>query len=62
MLETLDAILQRMDQFAGFAALVNGMLLWPIVRTLKTDHAASKQHQDERLDNHEGRIAVLETK
>ncbi len=57
MLDTLDAILQRLDQFAGFAALVNGLLLWPIVRSLKADHEGSKK----RLDNHEGRIGALET-
>jgi hypothetical protein len=62
MLETLDSILQRLDQFAGFAAFVNGLLLWPIVRTLKADHAASKESQDARLDNHEGRITTLEHK
>lgn len=58
----MSEYLSVLDGFAGLAALVNGLLLWPIVRTLKNDHAASKERQDKRLDNHEGRIGALETK
>lgn len=57
----MSEYLQYLDGFAGLAALVNGLLLWPIVRTLKSDHAKSKASQDERLDNHETRISTLET-
>jgi hypothetical protein len=56
----LEAVLPYLDGFAGLAALVNGLLLWPIVRTLKDDHNRSKTRQDERLDNHETRITYLE--
>ncbi len=56
----MSEYLTFLDGFAGLAALVNGLLLWPIVRTLKQDHSASKVHQDERLDNHETRINTLE--
>lgn len=56
----MSEYLSVLDGFAGLAALVNGLLLWPIVRTLKADHAASKDKQDTRLDNHETRISVLE--
>lgn len=54
--------LQALDGFAGLAALLNGLLLWPIVRTLKADHARSRARQDERLDDHEVRIVKLEPK
>lgn len=58
----MSEYLQVLDGFAGLAALVNGLLLWPIVRTLKDDHNKSKARQDERLDNHETRIETLERK
>lgn len=40
---------KALDGFAGLAALINGLLLWPIVKTLKQDH-----------QNHSDRIAALE--
>jgi hypothetical protein len=61
-LHAMDAILQRVDGVAGIAAFVNGLLLWPIVRSLKSDHTTSKSTQDNRLDNHETRIGSLERK
>lgn len=57
----MEEYLKYLDGFAGLAALLNGLLLWPIVRTLKADHSKSKAAQDERLDNHETRIIKLET-
>lgn len=59
-MDTIAAILGYMDNAAGFAALVNGALLWPIVQTLKADHAKAKAETDARLNNHEGRISTLE--
>ncbi len=40
-----DAILQRLDGVAGLAALINGLLLWPVVKALKANDA----HHDTRL-------------
>lgn len=48
-MEGLGDIGRALDGFAGLAALLNGLLLWPIVRTLKADH---KDHSE--------RIAKLE--
>lgn len=56
MLETIGTVLSYLDGAAGFAALVNGALLWPIVKTLKADHARAKAETNARLDNHEGRL------
>lgn len=41
--------LPKLDGFAGLAALVNSLLLWPIVRSLKDGHK-----------DHHIRISVLE--
>lgn len=27
-----------LDGFAGFASLINGLILWPLVKSLKKDH------------------------
>lgn len=35
----VEDYLKLLDGFAGFAALVNGILLWPVVRSLKADQA-----------------------
>lgn len=32
--------LKLFDGFAGLAALVNGLLLWPVVRSLKREQSA----------------------
>lgn len=50
--------LADIDGLAGFAALVNGALLWPIVRALK---AVTKDHGD-RLTKLEARPAKRPTK
>lgn len=55
-MDTIAAILGYMDNAAGFAALVNGALLWPIVKTLRADHARAKAETNARLDNHEVRL------
>lgn len=34
---TPEDYLKLLDGFAGFAALVNGILLWPVVKSLKAD-------------------------
>lgn len=34
------SILEGLDNFAGLAALVNGLILWPMVRSLKKDQSA----------------------
>jgi hypothetical protein len=47
----VDDLLSSVDGIAGIAAVINGLLLWPIVRALKN---VTKDHGD--------RIAVLETK
>jgi hypothetical protein len=31
-------VLDLLDGVAGLAALVNGLLLWPVVRSLKKEH------------------------
>lgn len=31
--------LKLLDGFAGFAALINGILLWPVVKSLKADQS-----------------------
>lgn len=36
----MDFKLSDLDGFAGFAALVNGLILWPLVRAIKKDHGA----------------------
>lgn len=45
-----------LDGFAGLAALINGLLLWPIVRS----HKADRNRMDKRIDSHEDRITKLE--
>lgn len=32
-----------LDGFAGFAALVNGLILWPVVRSLQASVAALRE-------------------
>lgn len=32
-----------LDGFAGFAALVNGLILWPVVRSLQASVAAVRE-------------------
>lgn len=57
-MESLGELGRVLDGFAGLAALINGLLLWPIVRTLKADHKDLKEtHVD-----HGKRIAKLEAK
>lgn len=68
--EDMNFALRILDGFAGFAALINGLLLWPIVSALRTDHKGTKKQVGDhaskldnhsfRLDNHEGRIVRLE--
>lgn len=48
---------EHLDSFAGLAALVNGLILWPIVRSQKEHH----KRTEERLDEHDSRITKLET-
>jgi hypothetical protein len=52
----MSEYLQYLDGFAGLAALINGLLLWPIVRMNKKN----TERQDGRLDDHETRIGHLE--
>lgn len=35
--------LSDLDGFAGFAALVNGLILWPVVRSLQASVAALRE-------------------
>lgn len=66
----MEGILPYLDGLAGFAALVNGLLLWPMVRSLKDTHKGTTEQVKTnttsldihklRLDNHEGRIVRLE--
>lgn len=57
-MDSLGELGRVLDGFAGLAALINGLLLWPIVRTLKADHKDLKEtHVD-----HGKRIARLEAK
>lgn len=57
-MDLLQGFLSHLDGFAGLAAFVNGLILWPIVRGQKADHRVSLR----RLDNHEDRLAKLEPK
>lgn len=52
----MTELIQFLDGLAGFAALINSLILWPIVKR------QNRQHEDTnvRLDNHEGRIKQLE--
>lgn len=34
----MEDYLSLFDGFAGFAALVNGIILWPIVKGMKAEH------------------------
>lgn len=55
----MEDLLKYLDGFAGMAALVNGLLLWPIVKALKQDHQEARQRADkheQRLDNHDERL------
>lgn len=66
----LEGLLPYLDGLAGFAALVNGLLLWPMVRSIKENQQGTKETVNShdiklathtiRLDNHEGRIVRLE--
>ncbi len=47
---TLADVLNGLDGFAGLAALVNGLVLWPIVRSLRKDHT----QRLERLEHKAG--------
>jgi hypothetical protein len=46
--------LPTLDGFAGLAALVNGLILWPVVQSLKKEHgeriAALEQSRSGRPD------------
>lgn len=51
-------LLGNVDGIAGLAALINGLLLWPIVRA----HKADRDRMDKRLDKHDERLSKLEPK
>lgn len=34
---TVAEVIQGLDGFAGLAALVNGLILWPVVQSLKKE-------------------------
>jgi hypothetical protein len=38
-----EEILKLLDGFAGFAALVNGLVLWPVVKSLKSEQGELRQ-------------------
>lgn len=33
-----ENVLSALDSFAGLAAFINGIILWPLVKSLKKDH------------------------
>lgn len=39
----MEDILKSLDGFAGLAALVNGLILWPVVRSLKQGQAELRE-------------------
>ena len=57
MMEALAEALKDIDGIAGLAALINGLILWPIVR----GHQRDRARQDKRIDDHDTRIKKLET-
>lgn len=56
MMEGFADVLKDIDGIAGLAALINGLILWPIVRGQRAD----RERMNKRLDEHDDRIKKLE--
>lgn len=56
-MEAFADVLKDIDGIAGLAALINGLILWPIVR----GHKADRERMEKRMDTHDERLKKLET-